>query len=204
MVAALSAAVVLGLTAGLLPGPLLSAVLSQTMRHGAREGIRMSFAPLVSDAPIIAVLLVFVAELTRARSVIGAIALAGAVYLLWMAWESWTTKPPEAEAGGGEEPRSLLRGALVNFANPNVYLFWVTVGVPTLTKAWTASAPAAVLFVVVFFACLVGGKIAIVLVVARSRALLAGRWYRLSMRALAVMLVAYAGLMAKDGQALLR
>ena len=194
---------IFGLTGGLLPGPLLTAVLSQTMRHGAREGVRTSFAPLLTDGPIIAILLLFLHDLTRARPLLGAFALAGSLYLLWMAWESWTTKPPVGEVSA-EEPRSLLRGALVNFANPNVYLFWVTVGVPTLTKAWSASPFAAVLFVIVFFVCLVGSKIAIVLLVARSRALLAGRWYRMSMRVLAAMLVVYAGLMARDGVALLR
>ena len=201
MFAALTAGVILGLTGGLLPGPLLTAVLSQTLRHGAREGIKTSFAPLLTDGPIIAILLLFLRDLTRAGPVLGAIAIIGAVYLLWMAWESWTSKPPGA-AVATEEPRSLLRGALVNFANPNVYVFWVTVGVPTLTKAWRASALAAVLFVIVFFVCLVGGKIAIVLLVARSTTLLAGRWYRVSMRVLAAMLVAYAGVMAWDGVAL--
>lgn len=202
VLAAVTAALILGLTGGLLPGPLLTAVLSQTLRHGAREGIRTSLAPLLTDGPIIVLLLLFLRELARFRPLLGAIAFAGAAYLLWMAWESWTTRLPEPTAAPAE-PHSLLRGALVNFANPNMYLFWITVGIPTLTKAWSASVLAAVAFIVVFFTCLVGSKIAIVLVVAHSRAAIEGRWYRLAMRGLAAMLVVYAALMARDGWALL-
>jgi threonine/homoserine/homoserine lactone efflux protein len=200
---AITAALILGLTGGFLPGPLLTAVLSQTLRHGVREGIRTSFAPLLTDGPIIAILLVFLHEFARVRPLLGAIAIIGAAYLLWMAWESWHSKAPDARAVDAP-PRSLLRGALVNFANPNMYVFWITVGVPTLTKAWSSSVLAAIAFVVVFFACLIGSKIAIVLLAGRSRALLSGSWYRAATRLLAAMLVVYAALMMRDGVALLR
>jgi threonine/homoserine/homoserine lactone efflux protein len=194
---ALTAAIILGLSGGLLPGPLLTAVLTQTLRHGAREGIKIAFAPLFTDAPIIVLLVLFLGRVAHLRTLVAAIGILGALYLLMMARESWTSRPPDPTVATSS-PRSLVRGALVNFMNPNVYIFWLTVGVPTLTKAWAATPLAAVTFIVVFFVCLIGSKIAIVLVVARSRERLAGRWYRVSMRVLAVMLVVYAALMVRD------
>jgi threonine/homoserine/homoserine lactone efflux protein len=194
---ALTAAIILGLSGGLLPGPLLTAVLTQTLRHGATEGIKTAFAPLLTDGPIILLLVLFLGRVAHLRPLVAAIGLLGAMYLLMMARESWTSRPPDPSVVTSA-PRSLVRGALVNFTNPNVYIFWLTVGVPTLTKAWAATPFAAMTFIVVFFACLIGSKIAIVLVVARSRERLAGRWYGVSMRVLAVMLVVYAALMARD------
>ena len=119
MLAALTAAIILGLSGGLLPGPLLTAVLTQTLRHGAREGTKTAFAPLLTDAPIIAVLVLFLDRVSHLRPLIAAIGLVGAVYLLLMARESWTSRPPDPSAAAGA-PRSLVRGALVNFMNPNV------------------------------------------------------------------------------------
>lgn len=204
MLTVLSAALVYGLTGGLAPGPLMTLVLTQTLRHGAREGMKTALAPLITDGPIIALLLFFLDDLARVRPLIGAIAVAGTVYLLWLAWESWRAPVPAVEATAAAAPRSLLRGALVNFLNPNPYLFWLTAGTPMLLRAWRVSALAAGAFVVIFFVALVGSKFVLAAVVARSREHVIGRWYRPTMRGLAVLLVVFAAVMLRDALALLR
>ncbi|MDH3383440.1 MAG: LysE family translocator, partial [Deltaproteobacteria bacterium] len=60
----LGAGIVLGLSAGFSPGPLLAMVLSQTIRHGAREGIKIAAAPLLTDLPIILVSTFLLAKLS--------------------------------------------------------------------------------------------------------------------------------------------
>ena len=72
-----------------------------------------------------------------------------------------------------------------------------------LVKAWKHSALAAVLFIVVFFVCLVGSKILLATLLARSRDRVLGRWYSTVMRTLAVLLVVFAAIVAKDAIALL-
>lgn len=202
MLTALTAAVVYGLTGGLAPGPLMTLVLTQTLRHGAKEGMKTALAPLITDGPIMLVLLLFLDRLAQVRPLIGAIAIGGTLYLLWLAWESWRAPRPEVTETTSA-PRSLVRGALVNFLNPNPYLFWLTAGTPMLLRAWRHSALAAVAFVVAFFVCLVGSKITLAVIVARSREHVAGRWYVTAMRVLAVLLVVFAGIMARDAIALL-
>ena len=49
----LSAGAALGLSAGLSPGPLLALTVSQAIAHGAREGMKVAFAPLLTDPPVI-------------------------------------------------------------------------------------------------------------------------------------------------------
>ena len=202
MLTVLSAALVYGLTGGLAPGPLMTLVLTQTLRHGAREGIKTALAPLITDGPIIAVLLVFLDEVAAIKPLIGAIGIAGTLYLLWLAWESWTSPPPSAADVSTAAPRSIVRGALVNLLNPNPYLFWLTAGTPMLVKAWRQGWIVAAAFIAIFFLCLVGSKIALALAVARSRERIAGRWYRPAMRVLATLLVVFAVIVARDAIAL--
>jgi hypothetical protein len=67
-----------------------------------------------------------------------------------------------------------------------------------LVKAWSHGAAVTAAFVVIFFVCLVGSKIVLASVLARSRERIVGRWYRPVMRALALLLVVFAGLVARD------
>jgi len=203
MLTVLSAALVYGLTGGLAPGPLMTLVISQTLRHGAKEGMKTALAPLITDGPIMIVLLLFLGRIAAIRSLVGVIAIAGVLYLLYLAWESWSAPPPGATETSAA-PRSIVRGAVVNFLNPNPYLFWLTAGTPMLIKAWRHSALAAAAFITVFFVCLVGSKLLLALVLARSREHVVGRWYRPVMRTLALLLVVFAVIVGRDAVALIR
>ncbi|MFZ2491810.1 MAG: LysE family transporter [Thermoanaerobaculia bacterium] len=203
MIAAITAALIYGLSGGLTPGPLLMLVLTQTMKHGTREGIRTSLAPLLTDGPLIVIVLLSLEFLSAMGKVLGVIGALGALYLLYLAVETWSSRPPDPTRGAGDQPRSLMRGVLVNLLNPNPYIFWFTVGAATLTRAWRSGTAATVAFVVVFFVCLVGSKIAMAVIAGRSREHLGGRWYVPTMRLLAVLLVAMAALTARDAWRLL-
>ena len=55
----LMSGMLLGLSAGLSPGPMLTLVVSQTLRHGIQEGVKVAFAPLLTDTPIVIACLLF-------------------------------------------------------------------------------------------------------------------------------------------------
>ena len=88
---------------------------------------------------------------------------------------------------------------MANLLNPHPYLFWFVIGAPTLLKAWTASVLAAVLFILGLYVCLVGSKILIAWLVARSRGFLKSRGYVYVNRLLGVALVVFAILFTRDG-----
>ena len=55
-----------------------------------------------------------------------AIKYAGAGYLLYLAWKSWTAGPVESQAQGARRPWNIIRrGALSNILNPKPVLFLV-------------------------------------------------------------------------------
>ncbi len=182
----------MGLAAGLSPGPLLAMVVTQTLRHGPSEGVKTAFAPLVSDLPIVLAATLLLAKVADRGPVLGLISLAGAVFLAYLAVEGLRAAGLEVEAAGTRTPRSLVRGTLANLLNPQPYLFWLTVGAPTvlggLERGWLPPA----LFVGSFYLCLVGSKVALALLAGRSRALLTGRAYLYVLRVLGVLLLLFA------------
>ncbi len=61
----------LGAAAGLSPGPLQALVLSESLRHGRREGVKASIAPLLTDIPIVIVSLGLLSRVAALDTVMG-------------------------------------------------------------------------------------------------------------------------------------
>ncbi len=193
---------VLGLSCGLSPGPLMGLLLLQTLRHGAREGCKIACVPLVSDFPVILVALVFAAQAAHAQKVLGILSLLGGGFLLFLAFGS--LRPVAVDAGHAEQPKSLLKGTLVNLLNPHPWLFWLTVGAGTLAEAMKKSWLVAAAFLGVFYFALVGSKLLIALMAGRARQFIHGRAYRVVMRVLGVLLAVLAALLFRQGMHYLR
>ncbi|HOC58296.1 MAG TPA: LysE family translocator [Verrucomicrobiota bacterium] len=198
MIAALASGVLLGLSAGLSPGPMLALVLAQTLRHGSREGCKIALTPLVTDPPIILVTLALATKLAERGPLLGIVSIAGGAFVLFLAWESFRPARQEAEAPA-EPPRSWFKGIVTNLLNPHPWIFWLTVGAAILANAMTQGWPVAAAFLFGFYLLLVGSKVGVALLAGRSRNLLAGRPYRVTMRVLAVMLALFALLLFREG-----
>lgn len=198
MMMALASGALLGVSCGLAPGPLLALVLAQTLRHGPREGCKIALSPLVTDAPIIIVTLVLAAKLAQLRPLLGLVSVAGGGFILFLAWETLVAVRREA-AASADPPRSWFKGTCTNLLSPHPWLFWLTVGAATLAKALAESWLGALAFLLGFYLLLVGAKVMVALLAARSRNLLAGRPYRVAMRILALLLGGFALLLFREG-----
>lgn len=192
----------LGLSAGLSPGPLFAMVISQTARYGLREGVKAALSPLVTDLPIVAVAVFLLANVAGYKPMLGLVSLAGGLFVAYLAYENMRTKALALDTGT-VAANSLAKGAAVNMLSPHPYLFWLAVGGPLMLTAYGQGLAEAAAFVVAFYACLVGSKIALAVVVSRSRRLVAGRTYVWLMRLLGLALFVFAGLLVRDGLQLL-
>ncbi|MEY2669678.1 MAG: hypothetical protein RJA59_2316 [Pseudomonadota bacterium] len=157
--------VTLGFSAAASPGPFQAFLLAHASRHGIRRTLPLALAPLVSDGPIVAVILLV---LTRVpEGFLRGLEVAGGAFLLWLARDGFRTA---RETGPGARPAapatgpggSFLRAVLVNAAGPGPWIFWSTVCGPILAEAWRAGPDRAVAFLLGFYATLVGGKAALV------------------------------------------
>jgi threonine/homoserine/homoserine lactone efflux protein len=195
---ALVAGLAFGLSGGVSPGPLLTLVISETINHGVGAGVRVAAAPLITDLPIVGVVLLVLSRLTDVEPVLGAVCLAGAVFLGVLGVHGLIFRGAdieEGEAGSG----SLAKGVATNFLNPNPYLFWSTIGGPIVVRSADRGVLLAATFVFTFYLMLVGSKVAIAVAVGRSRGLLHSSAFVWLNRGLGVVLLAFAALFLRDG-----
>lgn len=193
---------VLGLSAGFAPGPLLTLVISETLQHDIRSGVKVALAPIITDLPIIILTLLVLAKLSTFHSILGLISLAGGCFLLFMGYESICTSRVEVKVHD-MKPKSLSKGILANVLSPHPYLFWLSVGAPTMTKALSQNVHASLAFIVSFYTFLVGSKIALAILTGKSKSFLSGNVYMYIMRFLGLLLWGLACILFYDGLNLL-
>lgn len=189
MLTYLSLGVLLGTTAGISPGPMMTLVISQSLRFGVREGLKIALAPLLSDLPIVLISWALLSRVAGFDRLLGIISIAGAIFLLLIAAESWRSELGDQKADD-VPPRSLSRGILANTLNPHPWLFWLTVGAPTLVTAGGLINSTA--YIAGFYFCLVGAKLIVATVVGHYRQRLNPHHHRLILRGLALILVVIA------------
>ncbi|MGD2269993.1 MAG: LysE family translocator [Desulfobacterales bacterium] len=190
--------VIFGLSGGLSPGPLLTLVVCQSLKHGVKEGIKVSLAPLFTDFPIVLATIYILSRLCDIQPVIGAISIFGAAFLIFLGYESLSFSGVDIETSE-IRPQSMKKGIIANFLNPNPYLFWFSIGAPIALKAYQNGTPTVILFVLCLYAVLVGSKISIAIVIGKSRRFLNSRYYVYTIRSLGVILLLFAVLFVKDG-----
>ena len=143
------AALTLGVTAGLKPGPLGIYVIHQMLLHGTRSGLLASFAPFVSDGPIIIGSFLLINSFKQFDMFITFISILGALYIGFIAtrliFAGPVTQQPVAT------PPSFLTAVKINLLNPAPYIFWSTVGGTYLLQNDLAKAA---LFAILFLATL--------------------------------------------------
>jgi threonine/homoserine/homoserine lactone efflux protein len=194
---------VLGLSAGFAPGPLLTLVISETLQHHIRSGVKVAVAPVITDVPIIIFTVFLLAKMSGFRNILGIISITGGVFILYMGYQSLLTKGVELNIEA-IKPKSLTKGIIANALNPHPYLFWFSVGAPTVTKAMSQDIFAAVAFLLSFYTLLVGSKIVLAILVGKSKTFLVGNIYIYAMRFLGFALCVLAIVLFRDGMKLLK
>lgn len=154
-------------------------------------------APLLTDTPIILLAWLLAAKAADFQKLFGGLSLAGGAFVLYLAVDIF--RPARLDgATADRSASSWFKGILTNLLSPHPWLFWLTIGATALARALAQSWLAAVAFLASFYLMLVGSKVALALLAARSREFLAGRPYRFTMRTLGVLLVACAALLFRQ------
>ena len=194
----LTSGVLFGLVAGIAPGPLLTLVIAETLRHSRKEGIIVASVPVVTDLPIVLVSILVLAQLSKSDLILGIISILGALFILYLAYESISVKGIDLNLHH-VEAQSFRKGIVTNFLNPHPYVFWMTVGAPMILKAYKVNFLSAVLYVGGFYVFLVGSKMIVALLVDQSKRFLESRVYIHLIRALGVALLIFSLVFFKDG-----
>ena len=192
----------MGLAAGLSPGPLLALVISESLQHGIKAGIKIAIAPIITDAPIVILMLLVAGQLSGFERVVGLLSLIGSAYVLYIAHATARSKAPTTQLPA-PATSSVYKGILTNALSPHPYLFWLTIGAPMIIKSVSVSAAAPIVFIVGFYLPLVGSKVILAWMIGKYRTILSGSFYKNIMLLLSLMLAIFAVLLFIDGLKLL-
>jgi len=188
-----------GLSGGFSPGPTTTVMVAQAIRYGAWEGVKVAIAPVLTDAPIIIAAVLLVGRLAEVEWVLGVVTLLGAGFLTFMAFDNLRVRPVSPDSAGVVAPHSIAKGFVANLLNPHPYLFWLTIGATKLVAGWQIGVLPAVGFLIGMYVCLVGAKVLVAVLVARSRTFLQSRAYLWINRLLGLVLFGYALMFLRDG-----
>ncbi len=199
----LSFGLVLGLTGSLTPGAFTMLLVSQTLRYGIKEGVKVAFAPLVTDFPIIILSTLVLSQIANFKPILGVISILGALFLAYMGYGDIKIKEIDTSIES-EKPQSLKKGVITNFLTPAPYMFWLTIGGPTIIKAASNAIVLPILFIVTLYITFISGYIAIVFLVSKSRHLLKSKRYLYTIKGLGAILFIFSFFFLRNGLQLLK
>lgn len=185
-----------------MPGPLLTATISESSRRGFIAGPLMIGGHALLELALVVALLLGLAPFFQMPVVFVAVALTGAVILLWMAFGMFRTLPG-LSLSRQDKPEKLnhpmLSGIFMSVSNPYWIIWWATIGLGYILYSqqfgfWG---------IAFFFAGHISADLLwysfIAAAVASGRHLLNDRLYRFLIAACAVFLVVFAGYFAYSG-----
>lgn len=157
-------AILLGIHAGVSPGPITTMLVTQSLLHGRRAGAKIALVPILTDIPIIATVIPALYYLTHGFGiVIALISIVGACLLCHLGYESLLVSAPHFQKKD-VPPISLLRAVGINFFNPNLYIYWLTICGPLSISALRTDGFAVMfLFIGLFFICITSTKLVMAL-----------------------------------------
>ncbi len=121
--------------AAIIPGPGITAIVARALGSGFRPTFFMGLGLILGDMIYLTAVILGLALIAQAfTTAFALIKIAGALYLVHIAWKLWTTgllpQNIEAQRSTGLA-MSFLSGLLVTLGNPKTMLFYVAL-VPTL------------------------------------------------------------------------
>ena len=142
----------LALPATIMPGPFQAYLLSQALKNGWKSTLPAALAPLVTDGPIIALVLLVLTQ--TPQYFLDIIRIVGGVFILYLARglflnlrnSELVSKPPDNAAR-----QSFVNAVVMNALNPNPFIFWGVVAGPILLSGWRESSGLGISFMIGFY-----------------------------------------------------
>lgn len=144
----------LGIYAGVLPGPTQAFILSKTIKNGWKRALPLALVPLISDLPLAILFCLLVSTLPS--NLITIIQIVGGGYLVFLGIQTWKSAVQNNEIENeAHQPTGFWQTVLVNLTNPNVYVYWGTIGAPIVLNGWNEQPSSGLAFLVGMYTMLV-------------------------------------------------
>lgn len=133
---------VVALSGAMMPGPMLTAVVTETPRHGAKAGPLVVLGHGILELVLLLLLVIGLRPLLSDESVQAGLQIVGGLMLVWtgvamivaVARRRVTIDWDGADRGA--RAKTVWMGIVSSLANPYWTLWWATIGLSLLTKAY--------------------------------------------------------------------
>jgi threonine/homoserine/homoserine lactone efflux protein len=150
--------------AAIQPGPFQTFIISRTLENGWKRTLPAAFAPLLSDGPIIVLVLLILTSVPP--WLLRFLQIGGGLLLLYLAYSSFRSflnfdklnKPEESKPNN-----TLLKAVLVNLLNPAPYIGWSLIMGPMFIKGYQQSAADGIALIAGFYITIVLAQMGIIL-----------------------------------------
>ena len=170
LLAELIKAATIGFSASVTPGPLQAFFLSSTIKGGWKKALPGAFAPLLTDGPVILLVLLVLNNLPG--GFIRFLQIGGGLFMLYLAWESLKAfrKFEEIEETPSENGwRTLFKATMMNMLAPGPWLFWSLINGPNLLELWAISPWWGIAYLGCFYGVFILINIALILLFSSMR-----------------------------------
>lgn len=138
MIQILTTAFMLGLVFNAAPGAVFAETIKRSMTGGYREALFLQLGSLVGDALWAILGLLGIGVLLQSPAMQLPVAMAGAAYLAYLAWDSWAASnaPIQSSAShkaniktSAKSTQSAARaGVIISATNPQNIAYWAAIG----------------------------------------------------------------------------
>jgi threonine/homoserine/homoserine lactone efflux protein len=151
------------------PGPFQVFLFSQSLTNGWRKTIPLVFAPLMSDLPIIILVLFVLTKVPHEALLI--LQCFGGVFLLYLAlsaYKTWYYFNQNVNQDISPQ-QNIFKAVMINLLNPNPYLAWSLVMGPLLIKGWSENQVYGIILLIGFYSSMIIFSMAMVIFFAATR-----------------------------------
>ena len=156
--------------AAIQPGPFQTFIISKTLENGWKRTLPAAFAPVLSDGPIIVLVLFILTNIPPLF--LRFLQIGGGLFLLYLVYSSFRSflnfeklKKPEEN----KTDSTLLKAVLVNIINPAPYIGWSLIMGPMFIKGYRESAINGIVLIAAFYITIVISQAGIILLFGLAR-----------------------------------
>lgn len=183
----------LGVSAATSPGPFQTFLINRSLDGGWRQGATIAFAPLISDGPIVLLILLFINQIPP--WFIRLLSLAGGAFVLYLAgslWRQWRQIASSQASGPAQTTPAqggLWQGVIMNALSPGPYTFWAFVNGPIVIAAWQRDWSEGLAFLIGFYGTMISTSIGLAILFDQARRLSPGIVRGLTVASIVILLI---------------
>jgi threonine/homoserine/homoserine lactone efflux protein len=160
------------LAAAIQPGPFQTFIISKTLENGWKRTLPAAFAPVLSDGPIIILVLLILNNIPPAF--LKYLQIGGGLFLLYLAFGSLRSFLNFDKLKKTEENKissTLFKAVLVNVLNPAPYIGWSLIMGPMFIKGYREAAVNGIALIAGFYVTIVLSQMGIILLFGLARSI---------------------------------